>query len=85
MWRIAEQMEEENPAWIVVFGVYTGQFVAFPRFDAPTVPYIAAPYPAALMPHMRAAEAAKTRRAIASRPPATEPGDGDTITFRLAG
>jgi hypothetical protein len=31
----AERIERENPRWIVVFGVFTKQFVGFPRFPAP--------------------------------------------------
>lgn len=32
---IAEAIERENPGWIVVFGVYSRQFVCFPRFHVP--------------------------------------------------
>jgi hypothetical protein len=35
MLHAARQLESENPLWIVIFGVYTRQFVAFPRFSAP--------------------------------------------------
>ena len=28
----AERTERENPGWIVVFGVFTKEFVCFPRF-----------------------------------------------------
>jgi hypothetical protein len=35
MLRIATELESENPLWLVVFGIYTRQFVAFPRFRAP--------------------------------------------------
>ena len=31
----AARIEQANPLWIVVFGVYSQQFICFPRFDAP--------------------------------------------------
>jgi hypothetical protein len=83
MRRIAGQMEEDNPSWIVVFGVYTRQFVAFPRFHAPGT-VVTATYPAALPPRMRAIEA-QARPAFTGHAPGTQPGDADTVTFRLAG
>lgn len=54
----AEEMESCNPLWIVVFGVYTRQFIAFPRFDAPAGTVAVAGYPLALMERMRAIERA---------------------------
>lgn len=53
---IAQQIEQDNPRWIVVFGVYTRQFVGFPRFPAPPGTVIAAQYPAAMSDRMRALE-----------------------------
>jgi hypothetical protein len=32
---IAGRIEREHPRWIVMFGNFSGQFVAFPRFDTP--------------------------------------------------
>jgi hypothetical protein len=32
---LAEIIEKENPGWIVVFGLYSRQFVCFPRFPVP--------------------------------------------------
>ncbi len=55
---VAERTERENPAWIVVFGIYTRQFVCFPRFPAPRGTMIAALYPAALPGRMREIERA---------------------------
>jgi hypothetical protein len=52
----ARQLEDDNPDWIVVFGVYSRQFVAFPRFPAPPRTILVATYPAALPPRMRAVE-----------------------------
>ena len=56
MRRIAEQLESNNPLWIVVFGVYSREFVAFARFDAPNGTIITARYPAALPGKMREVE-----------------------------
>jgi hypothetical protein len=56
MLRTAEEMELDNPLWIIIFGVYTRQFVAFPRFDAPMGTMAVASYPPALTERMRAIE-----------------------------
>lgn len=52
----AERIERENPKWIVVFGVYTKQFVCFPRFHAPPGTVVVALYPPALHAQMREVE-----------------------------
>jgi hypothetical protein len=59
---IAEKMELDNPLWIIIFGVYTRQFVAFPRFDAPMGTIVVASYPPALIERMRAIERTLRRR-----------------------
>jgi hypothetical protein len=84
MKRLAQRLESDNPLWIVVFGVFTREFVAFPRFDAPRGTLVTATYPAALPPRMRAIEA-QARPAVTVQAPGTQPGDADTATFRLAG
>ena len=81
MRRVAARMEEENPWWIVVFGVFTQEFVAFPRFRAP-VAIVTASYPGALPPRMRRVERAAC---LPPHAPATETRDADAVTFRLAG
>ena len=53
---IAQRIEQDNPRWIVVFGVYTRQFVGFPRFPAPPGTVVAALYPAAMPGRMRELE-----------------------------
>jgi hypothetical protein len=58
MKEIASELEKENPLWIVVFGDYTGQFVAFPRFRVPVGTMAVAYYPFALADRMRAVERA---------------------------
>ncbi len=56
MRRIAKQLESDNPLWIVMFGVYSREFVAFARFEAPSGTIITARYPAALPSRMREVE-----------------------------
>ena len=51
---IARRLESANPLWIVVFGIYTREFVAFPRFAEGA--FIAATYPEALPGRMRQVE-----------------------------
>lgn len=54
----AERTERENPGWIVVFGVFTKEFVCFLRFPAPAGTIITAQYPGAIPPRMRMIERA---------------------------
>ena len=84
MRRIAGQLEKDNPSWIVVFGIYTKEFVAFPRFDAPRGTVIAARYPGALPPRMRRVEG-NARPAPADQAADPQPGDAATAALRLAG
>ena len=63
----AERTERENPGWIVVFGVFTKEFVCFPRFPAPTGTIVTALYPDAIPPRMR-----KIERALRARLPKDE-------------
>ena len=78
MRRLAQQLESDNPLWLVVFGVFSREFVAFPRFDRGTV--LSALYPEALPPRMRRIEA-KARPAVDG----TALGEAPTVTLRLAG
>jgi hypothetical protein len=54
----AERTERENPGWIVVFGVFTKEFVCFPRFPAPAGTIVTALYLDAIPPRMRKIERA---------------------------
>jgi hypothetical protein len=83
MKQVAERLESDNPWWIVVYGVFTREFVAFPRFRAP-VAVVTASYPAALPPRMRAIEA-QARPAAASHAAETKPREAGTLMFPLAG
>jgi hypothetical protein len=58
MLRTAAKLETDNPLWIVVFGVYSRQFIAFPRFNVPIGTMATARYPAALPGRMRRIERA---------------------------
>jgi hypothetical protein len=88
MWRIAGQLEEDNPWWIVVFGVFTREFVAFPRFDATRGTIVTALYPAAMPPRMRAIEqhhaVPPPRPAPDGHETAPDPGDRNTVQLRQA-
>ncbi len=55
---VAERTERENPGWIVVFGVFTKEFVCFPKFPAPAGTIVTALYPDAIPPRMRMIERA---------------------------
>jgi len=59
---VAERTERENPGWIVVFGVFTKEFVCFPKFPAPTGTIVTALYPDAIPPRMRMIERAHLAR-----------------------
>ena len=52
----ARQIERRRPGWIVVWGCYTRQFVAFPLFRAASGTIVAARQPAALIASMRETE-----------------------------
>lgn len=58
----AERIERENPEWIVVFGIYTRQFICFPKFNAPRGTVLVAPHPAVLPVLMRNAEPRQLHR-----------------------
>jgi hypothetical protein len=47
------EIESANPLWIVVFGLYSRQFVAFPSFTVPKGTVIPARYPTAMRERMR--------------------------------
>jgi len=79
MCQLAAQIEADNPRWIVMFGIYSRQFVAFPRFTVPGIAVVTALYPEALPPRLHAAEATTCTAS------ATAPGEAGTVTFRLAG
>lgn len=52
----ARQIELQHPGWMVLWGVYSKQYVAFPLFAAPAGTILAAGYAPALAPRMAAVE-----------------------------
>lgn len=55
---VAARTEKENPRWIVLFGVYSKQFVGFPLFAVPPGTLVIAQYPGALPKRFREVEKA---------------------------
>jgi hypothetical protein len=60
----ARQIELQRPGWMVLWGVYSKQYVAFPLSAAPPGTIVTARYAPALVPRMAAAErrAQRTRQ-----------------------
>ena len=55
--QVAERLDKDNPDWIVMYGSYSREFVAFPLYpDAPDNCYCSAKDPAALDGHIRETE-----------------------------
>ena len=54
---MATGLERDHPRWLVVYGVYTRQYVAFPRFDAPSGTILSAGMPGELVRRMQRTEA----------------------------
>jgi hypothetical protein len=52
----ARQIELQRPGWMVLWGVYSKQYVAFPLFAAPAGTILTARYAPALAPRMVAVE-----------------------------
>jgi hypothetical protein len=44
---IAEELEQQHPRWIVIFGAFTREFVCLPRFAVPHGLKVVAVYPKA--------------------------------------
>jgi hypothetical protein len=55
--QVAERLEVDNPDWVIMYGSYSREYVAFPVYpDAPDNSYCSAKDPAQLDDHIRAAE-----------------------------
>ena len=52
----ARQIEQQQPGWMVVYGTYSREYVAFPLFPAPAGTILTASYPPALVQRIRAAD-----------------------------
>src|SRR6266568_3299468 len=53
---IAEELEQQHPQWIVIFGAFTREFVCLPRFAAPPGLKVVAFYPKAAAERMAEVE-----------------------------
>ncbi len=76
---IAQQIEQDNPRWIIVSGVYARQFVGFPRFPAPLGTEVVALYPAAMSGRMRKTEPSAVPGVAAGAPAGTPELAGDAL------
>ena len=55
--QVAERLEVDNPDWVIMYGSYSREYVAFPVYpDAPDNSYCSAKDPVALDDHIRATE-----------------------------
>jgi hypothetical protein len=55
--QVAERLEEDNPDWVIMYGSYSREYVAFPVYpDAPDNSYCSAKDPTALDGHIRETE-----------------------------
>jgi hypothetical protein len=52
----AQESERDNPLWIVIFGVYTREFVCLPRFGVPPRTMVIARSLETAAPRMRLVE-----------------------------
>jgi hypothetical protein len=53
----ARRLEQQHPGWMIIYGVYTRRFVAFPLFRVRQRVVVTAAYPDALPARLDAAEA----------------------------
>ena len=53
----AARLDEDNPLWLILWGIYSLQFVAFPLFDVPDGAVLFARSASELVRRMRQAEA----------------------------
>jgi hypothetical protein len=55
--QVAERLEVDNPDWVIMYGSYSREYVAFPVYpDAPDNSYCSAKDPAQLDDHIRETE-----------------------------
>jgi hypothetical protein len=52
----AQESERDNPLWIVVFGVYTQEFICLPRFRVPPCTMVIVRSLETAVPRMRLVE-----------------------------
>jgi hypothetical protein len=69
---IVARIGQDFPDWLVIWGTYTRQFVAFPLFAAPPGAFVTANRPGALITRMR-----NTERTLGKSPGPTSRSLGD--------
>lgn len=52
----AREIEQQQPGWMVLYGTYSHEYVAFPLFHAPPGTILAAAYPPALIARIQQTE-----------------------------
>ncbi len=52
----AREIEQQQPDWMVLYGTYSHEYVAFPLFPAPPGTILTAAYPPALIARMQYTE-----------------------------
>ena len=60
--QIAEELEQQHPRWIVIYGTFTGEFICLPRFAVPPGLKVVAIYPEAAADRMSKMERLYTVR-----------------------
>jgi hypothetical protein len=58
----ARQIQLQRPGWMVMYGTYSRQYIAFPLFRAPKGTIVAAGHPPALAAQMQAVEQAARQK-----------------------
>lgn len=67
--QVAERLEVDNPDWVIMYGSYSREYVAFPVYpDAPDNSYCSAKDPAQLDDHIRETERRHGRVRLAAGP-----------------
>ena len=74
----AQQIERDHPLWMVIFGCYSHEYVAFPLFQAPPGTVLAAHYAPALIARMEGAE--RDYCGLSVRDPAIQVGGQDVTS-----
>jgi hypothetical protein len=54
--RNAHEIQQQQPGWMVLYGTYSHEYVAFPLFPAPPETILTAAYPPALLARIQQTE-----------------------------
>jgi hypothetical protein len=66
--QVAKQIESQRPGWMVLWGFYSKEYVAFPLFNDTRGTILSASYPPALLDRMQEFEL-RDRRAARQKAP----------------